>query len=251
MRTIGSASRSPAARRARDRQSSSSGACGNFGARAEAAVRRVERRAQLVERTLARRVRQLRSAARTRARGSRARASARSPCSAIDVALLAIGARDVRQQVEESRAGRSGRPSGNRCRAKNGSPCGVRNIVSGQPPRAPRQQRVRRLVDLVEVRPLLAIDLDVDEVLVHRAPRRPDPRTIRAPSRGTSGTRSSRSTAGSACPPRARARAPPRPTDTSRPDCPRAAAGTGSFRPRGGSARTSGRRPRALQTFSA
>ena len=42
------------------------------------------------------------------------------------------------------------------------------NTVSGQPPAAPRHQRVRRLVDLVDVGPLLAIDLDVDEVLVHR-----------------------------------------------------------------------------------
>ena len=33
--------------------------------------------------------------------------------------------------------------------------------------RAPRQQRVRGLVDLVEVRPLLAVDLDVDERVVH------------------------------------------------------------------------------------
>ena len=38
--------------------------------------------------------------------------------------------------------------------------------MSGQPPfcRAP----ARRLVDLVEVRPLLAVDLDVDEQLVHQ-----------------------------------------------------------------------------------
>ena len=42
--------------------------------------------------------------------------------------------------------------------------------------------------------------------VVHRRARRRRPRTTRAPSRGTSGTPSSRSTAGSACPPRARER---------------------------------------------
>ena len=50
--------------------------------------------------------------------------------------------------------------------AEEGLLSGVRNIVSGQPP-LPRHERVRRLVDLVEVGPLLPVDLDVHEVLVH------------------------------------------------------------------------------------
>ena len=36
-------------------------------------------------------------------------------------------------------------------------------------------------VDLVEVGPLLAVDLDVDEVLVHQPRRCPDSRSSRAP----------------------------------------------------------------------
>src|SRR5207248_10614453 len=53
------------------------------------------------------------------------------------------------------------------------------------------------------------------------------PRTTRAPSRDTSGTPRTRSRAGSACPRLAPARAPLAPTDTNRPDCPRAGAGRG------------------------
>ena len=58
-----------------------------------------------------------------------------------------------------------------------------------------------RHVDAIDVRPLLAIDLDRDEVLVQHLPRSRRSRTTRAPSRGTSGTSSSRSTGRSACPP--------------------------------------------------
>ncbi len=46
-------------------------------------------------------------------------------------------------------------------------------------------------VDGVDVGPLLAVDLDVDEGRVHHRGGRRCPRTTRAPSRGTSGTRSS------------------------------------------------------------
>ena len=55
-------------------------------------------------------------------------------------------------------------------------------------------------VDRVDVGPLLAVDLDRDEVLVHVRARSRGPRTTRAPSRGTSGRPSSRSRAGSAGP---------------------------------------------------
>ena len=54
-------------------------------------------------------------------------------------------------------------------------------------------------VDGVDVGPLLAVDLHVDEQLVHHRRRWRRPRRTRAPSRGTSGTPSSRPRAGSAC----------------------------------------------------
>ena len=61
------------------------------------------------------------------------------------------------------------------------------------------------LVDAVEIRPLLAVDLDVHEVLVHHTPPSPRPRTTRVPSRGTSDKTSSRWTAGWGDAPRGRA----------------------------------------------
>ena len=90
-------------------------------------------------------------------------------------------------------------------------------------------------VDRVEIGPLLAVDLDADEALVHHPRRERRPRTTRAPSRGTSGRPRSRSRAGSAGPRRARGRAPPLPTDTSRPDCRRAAGDTARSPRPGGS----------------
>ena len=76
---------------------------------------------------------------------------------------------------------------------------------------AEQMQRVH--VDLVDVGPLLAVDLDVDEQLVHHARPSPRPRSSRAPSRGTSGRPRSRPRAGSACCCRLRlGRAPPVPT---------------------------------------
>ena len=74
---------------------------------------------------------------------------------------------------------------------KNGSPSGVRKTVIGQPP-CPISAIDRVHVDGVDVGPLLAVDLHADEVVVHQRAPSPRPRTTRAPSRGTSGTRSSR-----------------------------------------------------------
>ena len=54
---------------------------------------------------------------------------------------------------------------------KNGSPSGVRNTVIGQPP-LPGQRDDRVHVDRVDVGPLLAVDLDADEELVHQRRRR-------------------------------------------------------------------------------
>ena len=76
----------------------------------------------------------------------------------------------------------------------------------GERPAALAGERDDRVhVHGVDVRPLLAIDLDVDEELVHDAPPSPRRRTTRAPSRGTSGRRSSRSRRAAASPPRGRA----------------------------------------------
>ena len=84
-----------------------------------------------------------------------------------------------------------------------------------------------RHVDAIDVGPFLAIDLDRDELSL-RTRATPCSRTTRAPSRGTSGRWRSRWRERSAC----RSCAPPRrprgPTDTNRPGCSRAAAGTDS-----------------------
>ena len=134
------------------------------------------------------------------------------------------------EHLRGSSASRAAARAGSRCRRRTARPSGVRNTVIGQPP-WPVIALHGLHVDRVEVGPLLAVDLDVDEVLVHQRRGRRRPRTTRAPSRGTSGRRRSRSRAGSACPRRARARAPPRPTGTSRPGCRRAGGGTGWSRP--------------------
>ena len=104
-------------------------------------------------------------------------------------------------------------------------------------------------VDRVEVGPFLAVDLDVDEELVHELRRRLVLERLVlhdvAPVAGRVADREQDRPVLA----RAPARAPPRPTGTSRPGCPRAEGGTGSSRSRGGSCpqsshcrpRTSGR----------
>ena len=68
-------------------------------------------------------------------------------------------------------------------------------------PAAAAGHRLRRVhVDRVQVRPLLAVHLDRRRSARSSARRCPRPRTTRAPSRGTNGTRRSRSRAGWACP---------------------------------------------------
>ena len=94
-------------------------------------------------------------------------------------------------------------------------------------PAAVAGERGGRLhVDGVDVRPLLAVDLDRHEVRVEERGDLRRPRTTRAPSRGTSGRRRSRSRGAPARPARAPRRTPRRPTAASRPGCPGAAAGT-------------------------
>jgi hypothetical protein len=82
------------------------------------------------------------------------------------VALLAVGARELRQQFGES-AQAVARGLGKIRAAEKGLL--LRREKHRQRPAAtpPRQQRVRRLVYLIEVGPFFPIDLDVDEKLVH------------------------------------------------------------------------------------
>ena len=119
-------------------------------------------------------------------------------------------------------------PSGSTCRRRTGSPSG----------REERRQRPTALaghrldgvhVDRVEVGPLLAVDLDRDEVRVQERRRSPRPRRTPAPSRGTSDTPRSRSRGRSGGPRPRTSPAPRRPTGTSPRGCPRAVGGTGSL----------------------
>ena len=128
------------------------------------------------------------------------------------VRLVAIDARDLLQHLREGRPAVARAPSGNTCRPRTARRRRSRNMVSGQPPCSPSSCSARH-VDGVDVGALLAVDLDVDEEVVHHAPRSRRPRSSHAPSRGTNGRRRSRPRAGSACRcawPR-RAPRPPRP----------------------------------------
>ena len=168
------------------------------------------------------------------ARADERMCSVRFAARALDlVALVAPRLGDAEQHLLERRqpVPRLGREVG----AAEERLAGGRQEDGHRPAAAAGQRDDGVHVDRVEVGPLLAVDLDADEVLVHARARSVDPRTTRAPSRGTSGRPRSRSRAGSAGPRRALARAPRRPTGTSRPGSPRAAAGTATSRPRGGS----------------
>ena len=169
---------------------------------------------------------------------SRGRRRGRQPCGSSnrDQLLVLCGDRVAPARDRPQRLFPAGRRSPAGCSAAVFGKVGAaeeRHLVGRQEHRqrpaagALRQHLVRGLVDLVDVGPLLAIDLDVHEMAIHHLPRSPGPRTTRAPSRDTSGTPSSRPTAGSACPARAQRAAPLRPTDTNRPGCPRAAADRG------------------------
>ena len=75
------------------------------------------------------------------------------------------------QHVDERRAGRSAPASGNRCRPRTARASGVEE--HGERPAALLAQAMQRAhVDRVDVGPLLAVDLDVDEQLVHHRRRR-------------------------------------------------------------------------------
>ena len=85
-------------------------------------------------------------------------------------------------------------------------------------------------VHRVHVGPFLPVHLDGHEVVVQQRRGLRNPRTTRAPSRGTSDRPSSRPTASPARPARAPPRTPPVTTATSRPGCPHAAGDKGSSR---------------------
>ena len=113
------------------------------------------------------------------------------------VRLLAEQAGHLAQHVDE------GRPAEARlAREISAAPhrLGRRRQKHGQRPAALLAQQMQRVhVDLVDVRPFLAVDLDVDEQLVHHRRGGVVLEATRAPSRGTSGRRHSRPRAGSAC----------------------------------------------------
>ena len=142
--------------------------------------------------------------------------------------------RPSRRAGRGSSAGRTAARAGSTCRGSTAARRAGRTPTAAS--RRPRPAPDRVHVDRVDVGALLAIDLDVDEQLVHQLRGRRRPRSSRAPSRGTSGTRRSRSRRTPACRAASPRRTPPRPTATSRPGCRRAAAGTASSRRRGGSA---------------
>ena len=133
------------------------------------------------------------------------------------VATVAPRPRRSRRAPGGRTASRGGHGRGSTCRRRKGRPSGVAKTVIGQPPRA--GGRLHRLhVDGVDVGTFLAVDLHAHEVL--RSSPRPSPgrRRTRDPSRGTSGTPSSRSrrTEGRSSS-FAASRGPRRPRGTSRP----------------------------------
>ena len=137
-----------------------------LGRAAETAVHRVERRLQRFE------------CERRRPRGQRA-GSGRLGLEARECiaktravlgdrrALLAISRSDAREELEEP--GQSVAPFAREVRAaEERRPLGRQEHRERPAAGAAREERVRGLVDLVEIGPLLAIDLDVHEVRVHR-----------------------------------------------------------------------------------
>ena len=181
-----------------------SSGCGNFGASPKPPNCASKSRCSAVRARLERRARERDSPL--------AGGGASSPKTSISASFWRATRRGARGSTRRrARAGRERRHAvarlGREVGAAEERPLVVGREEHRQRPAAAalRQHLVRELVDLVEVGPLLAIDLDVDEQLVHQRRGRLRPRRTRAPSRGTSGRPNSRSTAGSACP-RSRAR---------------------------------------------
>ncbi len=137
-----------------------------LGCRADAAVGLVENILQLAQRDVERDARQ-----RTGRRGRRQRMhEGAAQCDVLPLdfaALVAVRGGDLRQQVDKARHAMARRFWKIRAAEK-------RRLVGHQKHRerpaavAPRQQCMRRLVYLVEIRALFAIDFDVDEQFVHQ-----------------------------------------------------------------------------------
>ena len=148
------------------------------------------------------------------------------------VRLVAIDARDLLQHMREGRAAVARVLGEIRAAPER---LGVGGEEHGERPAALLAELVQRAhVDGVDVGALLAVDLDVDEEVVHHAPRWRRPRSSRAPSRGTNGRRRSRPRAGSACRCAWPRPAPPAPTPTNAPGCPGAGGDRGWSRGRAG-----------------
>ena len=142
-----------------------------FGRRAEAAVLRIEASHQAGERLRRRRARQRFGGRAGFGAGFRLDARQRfdQPRTLFrdGIALLAIGGGDPRQEVHESRQAVA--PVLRKIGAAIERLAVGREEHRQRPaPGAAREQRVRGLVDLVQIRTLLAVDLDVDEQLVHQ-----------------------------------------------------------------------------------
>ena len=112
-----------------------------------------------------------------RGRASAAAASA-SRCASISPAEVSSSSRrvfqavgDRREELRGTRAGPSAASAGSTCRRRRACPSGVRKSESGQPP-LPGHHLDGLHVDVVDVGPLLAVDLDRDEVAVRAPPRR-------------------------------------------------------------------------------
>ena len=190
--TIAAARRRPRRRSVARRTSSRFIGLGELGRRAEPAPLAVERGAELLQGVV--QVRRRRAA-------SGAGSSAGGPAERLDelagalVDLLAAGPPGVvdgGQQLQERRLGE--------VRAAVERPPVGREEHRHRPAAATGHGLDRVHVDGVDVRALLAVDLDVDEQRRSSPPPPRRPRSTRGPSRGTSGTPSSRPRAGRAGP---------------------------------------------------
>ena len=148
----------------------------------------------------------------TASRRRRARAGRRLPASCAPCARTSSRCSRKNRATRASSSRNDGRPwrrsAGSRCRRRRAAGRPGQEHRQRPAAGAAGQELVRRLVDAVDVRPLLTVDLDVHEQLVHECRPWPRPRRTRGPSRGTSGRRNSppRASIGLSCS-RARARA--------------------------------------------
>ena len=219
------------------RSSSSSDGRGNFGASPKPPSRPIERRLRTARplRPAPRRPRRSIPPARGRRRPSTDRSRSNSSAAAIvhARAIVLPDARELAEQVEEPR------PAPSRRRRKIGAAekrLELRRQEDRHRPSAGSGRRLHeRHVDAVDVRPLLAVDLDRHEAGVERVgDRRVLERLVLhhvAPVTGRVANRQEDRLVLALAP----CRTPRRPTDTSRPDCWRAAEGTGCARARDGS----------------